>query len=274
MLRILFIILAFATLGATPALAVTFNHSEHNTYLEESDCTTCHVEDAFSIVPDKSVCATCHDDNFAQNVDYPALTTHRPLWAFDHRAQAKGNSIDCASCHQQQDCLECHKSGFADEQGDFSNNLANVHRSDFHVTHPIAARTDPQLCSSCHESKFCSDCHDSFNRNDLAFDSHRRGWSDIQVGGSGPTHDQYTEDQCQVCHVDSVLPSHEWTSSHAREARKNLATCEACHPQGDVCLQCHSASIGLGVNPHPKDWGDISNRLDKASGGRSCRKCH
>lgn len=271
MLRILFVILAFALLGVPPALAVTFNHDEHSTYTEGKECSICHVEDAFSIVPDKKVCTACHDSEFADEVLYPALKTHKPLWAFNHRAEAKSSS-ECATCHEQSYCMECHVAGFADEQGAFGNNLANVHRGDFQVSHPVAARTDPQLCSSCHESKFCSECHADFNRNDLAFDSHRRGWSDISV--SGTRHAEFDESQCQICHEDSVFTSHDWQRNHAREARKNLATCAACHPEGDVCLQCHSAISGLGINPHPEDWGDISNRLDKASGGRTCRKCH
>lgn len=271
MLRILFVILAFATMGGAPALAVTFNHAEHNTYLEDTDCTACHVEGAFSIVPDKSVCLECHDQEFVDEVDYPMMSTHGPVWAFQHRQEAKNNNNDCSACHEQMFCLECHKSGFADEQGSFGNNMMNIHRGDFQVSHPIAARTDPQLCSSCHESKFCSECHATFNRNDLAFDSHRRGFSDGTLDGK---HALYDETQCQGCHIDSVLPSHTWSGNHAREARKNLASCEACHPDGDICLQCHSARSGLGINPHPKDWGDISSRLNKASGGRSCRKCH
>ena len=46
-----------------------------------------------------------------------------------------------------------------DEMGELGNAMVNVHRSDFHVTHPIAARSDPQRCSSCHEPGFCQDCH-------------------------------------------------------------------------------------------------------------------
>lgn len=273
MVRIL-LTLCMILASSALALAITFNHAEHDGYVEDSPCGTCHVEDAQSIVPDKQVCQECHDADFAEDVDYPSLTTHRPLWAFQHRAEAKGQAINCSQCHDQNYCLECHIDGRADEMNEIGNNLANVHRSDFQVSHPIAARTDPQLCSSCHENRFCVDCHDSFNRNDLAFDSHRRSWSDLKVSPSGSEHRFYDESQCQACHPDSVLPSHDWSGSHAREARKNLATCQACHPDGNVCLTCHSARAGLGVNPHPKGWGDIKGRLDRASSGKTCRRCH
>ena len=50
--------------------------------------------------------------------------------------------------------------------------------------------------------------------------------------------------------------------------------CQACHPEGDVCLTCHSARTGLRFNPHPKDWDDMKDRIRDASDGRTCRKCH
>lgn len=270
-----------ATLLATGALlaagavqAADFRHDEHLAYTEGEACTLCHAPDDRTIVPATSTCLECHDQSFVDAARIPGPATHGPLWAFQHTPDAKGRTYDCAACHQQSFCTECHKSGFADEQGSFGNAMANVHRSDFHVTHPIAARTDPQLCASCHEPKSCTDCHDRFNRTDLAVKSHRRGFSDLLTSPSGAAHEQFDETQCQTCHPNSVLPSHRWSGDHAREARKNLVTCQACHPQGDVCLKCHSARSGLMVNPHPEDWGDIQSRLNRASGGKTCRKCH
>jgi len=266
-------VLACVMFGATAVPAATFNHANHLEYLEGEPCTTCHRPGAPAIRPAvKTVCVDCHDEEFIGELVLPGLKTHGPTWALTHRDEAKGKAIDCSNCHQQADCLQCHGAGFADEFGSFSNNMVNVHRSDFHVTHPIAARTNPQLCASCHESKFCRDCHNQFAPADLAIASHRRQWRDTEVAGTA--HATFTEDQCQTCHPGSVLPSHNWVNGHRREARKNLVTCQTCHPEGDVCLKCHSARTGLGVNPHPKDWDDIKGRLEKASNGRTCRKCH
>lgn len=263
------VVLVTSTSWATP-----FDHKEHLTYLDGESCQTCHLGDAESIVPEQARCLECHEQEMVSEVTFVGLKTHDATWTMNHRTVAKGQAIDCASCHQQNDCLECHSAGFADEMGNFGNAMTNVHRSDFHVTHPIAARTNPQLCSSCHEPSYCSDCHNDFNRGSLAGASHQRSFSSLTVGGSGPAHESFSETQCQTCHSDSVLPSHEWTTQHAREARKNLVTCQACHPEGDVCLKCHSARSGLGVNPHPKDWDDIDGRMLRASDGRTCRKCH
>ncbi|GAB6083022.1 hypothetical protein JCM30471_19360 [Desulfuromonas carbonis] len=273
MIRSLLAILALATLWAAPALGAPFDHATHLTYLDDAACATCHVEGAEAIKPAETVCLECHEKAFVEEVTFPGLKTHGPVWAFNHRPAAKNGAIDCSACHQQDFCLECHSdAGRADEMGAFGNAMVNVHRSDFHVTHPIAARTDPQLCSSCHEQNFCRECHEQFAPADLALDSHRRSWSDLTV--SGTPHETFPANSCQTCHPNSVLPSHEWSSRHSREARKNLATCQACHPDGDICLKCHSAKSGLMVNPHPKDFSDFSGRLDRASGGKTCRKCH
>jgi hypothetical protein len=275
MIRSVITLFALIILMVGPAVAAEFNHKEHMTYLEgvQPLCPTCHVAGAPSIVPDiKVVCKQCHEDTFVAQITLPGLKTHDPVWPLNHGPFAKAGAIDCEKCHKQSDCLECHASGFADQMGAFGNNMINVHRAEFTVTHPIAARTNPRLCATCHEAKFCSDCHDDFAPADLAIKSHRRGWSDLAVGGA--VHANFPENSCHTCHTNSVLPQHEWSNAHAREARKNLITCQACHPEGDVCLKCHSARSGLGINPHPKDWGDFSDRLRDASGGRTCRKCH
>ncbi len=258
---------------AAPALAVQFNHEAHQGFLDvEPACSYCHKEEAETIVPAKEACLRCHQEDFYAQVTVPGTRTHGPLWAMNHRESAKSGNIDCSACHEQSFCMECHKAGFADEMGELGNNMVNVHRSEFRVTHPIAARTDPQLCSSCHEKQFCVDCHARFAPEDLAIASHRKGWSLLEVVGT--PHENFTEDMCQQCHPNSVLPAHQWSSSHAREARKNLVTCQACHPEGNICLTCHSARTGLRVNPHPKDWDDMKDRLRDASDNRTCRKCH
>lgn len=272
MIRIMLLLSVGLLLGAQPLLSAQFNHAWHLENVSVATCAACHKADAPEIRPETGACLDCHDQAFVDAVQFAGLTTHSATWPLTHREAAVGKTIDCSACHEQDFCLECHKSGRADEMGKLNNTLTNVHRSDFSVTHPIAARTNPQLCNKCHENKFCVECHEDFAPADLSVQSHRRGWSDLSVGAA--THADFRPDSCQSCHKDSVLPSHEWSASHAREARKNLATCQACHPDGDKCLRCHSARGGLAVNPHPRDWNDIKNRLKRAGDGKTCRKCH
>ena len=281
MTRKVFLSLTLLMVGVTVVWAGDFNHQAHlGDYVPGTSCDTCHLADALSIVPDTKICLDCHDKEEVADVNLRQSKTHGPVWALNHRAEAKGNAIDCAACHSQKYCLECHKSGFADEMGEFGNNMINVHRDDFQMSHPIAARTDQNLCSSCHETRFCSDCHDDwrFRTGDIGSPSHRRSFG---LGFDQPDidaiHAGIESSQCDSCHLQSsVAPDfHSWSIGHAREARKSLITCQACHPDGDVCLSCHSAKGGAGgYNPHPKDWSDFKNRLDRASNGRTCRKCH
>ena len=80
--------------------------------------------------------------------------------------------------------------------------------------------------------------------------------------------------QCPTCHPNSLVPVHQWSSAHAKEARKNLTSCQSCHADGNVCMKCHSAVSGLKVNPHPRSWSSIKGRLSRASDNKSCLKCH
>jgi hypothetical protein len=281
--KIIFSLVLLLAAGVALAWAATrFDHRAHlEEYIEGTSCDTCHLPDARTIVPDKAVCLDCHDEEMAKETKLNGTKTHGPVWALNHRSEAKGNAIDCAACHDQSYCLECHKSGFADEQGDFGNNMINVHRSDFHITHPISARTNPQLCSSCHEPSFCRDCHDDFRfrTGRASGPSHRRLFDlipDDDPARFNTIHQGVDATQCDTCHANSTPPDLQtWSVGHGREARKSLATCQTCHPEGDICINCHSARAGAGqFNPHGRGWDDRKGRLERASNGKTCRKCH
>ncbi|MDP2167789.1 MAG: hypothetical protein Q8J64_05605 [Thermodesulfovibrionales bacterium] len=238
------------------ALAYAAGISSHTGYkdMEIKECTSCHK--GSGVTPN-----------------------HGGFWVKEHRLYAEKSPNNCADCHEQSFCLDCHQGGGIYNDLNKSTTgpdyMPRSHRSDFRELHPIKANEEPGSCIRCHDSKrFCSDCHSRFGRSDLRVLSHRRGFSDIEASSGGPKHSTFTEAQCQTCHPGSVLPKHEWAAAHAKEARKNLASCQSCHPEGNVCLKCHSAKTGLRVNPHPKGWGDISGRLKRAGNERSCVKCH
>ncbi|MBI3596455.1 MAG: cytochrome C [Nitrospirae bacterium] len=230
---------------------------------------TPHEDYAKMSIPD---CNGCHQSNgIAPN--------HGSIWVKEHRLYAEKEPSNCKACHQQSFCLDCHTGGGIDRDLHASTSgvdyMPKSHRTDFREIHPIKAFDDPNSCYRCHDQKrFCVDCHEKFNPNDLRFLSHRRGFSDIEVSAGGPQHSTFTPAQCQTCHPGSVLPTHNWTDSHAKEARRNLSSCQSCHADGETCLKCHSAVSGLKINPHPKNWGRIADRLKQYGKNKSCVKCH
>src|SRR5512133_3607134 len=203
MIRLLLLLSVGLLLGTSTLWAADFNHAGHMAYVSDSPCATCHLPDAVEIRPETKVCLNCHDQAFVDSVNLPGLVTHGATWSLDHRAAAVAKTTDCAACHEQDFCLDCHEAGRADEMGKLGNTLTNVHRSEFTVSHPIAARTNPQLCSKCHENKCCVECHNDFNRADLALDSHRKGWSDLSTMSGGLVHSNFSDQECQTCHPNS-----------------------------------------------------------------------
>lgn len=219
-----------------------------------------------------SECNACHKtEGVAPN--------HEPDWLRTHRVSASKAGHNCAECHTQAYCLDCHQGGGIDPDLTTQNYRRDYvprnHRSDFLEIHPIKALDNPQSCTRCHqENKFCNDCHSRFKRPDLAFASHRRQFRDIPLSNIGPNHALFTPQQCPTCHAGGAFPTHEWSPEHAREARRNLQACQTCHSDGDVCLTCHSARQGLRISPHPRNWRDVKNNYKDKSSGRTCIRCH
>ncbi len=219
-----------------------------------------------------SECTECHRDA-------DVSPNHRVGWNADHRLVAVKADAPCAMCHEQSWCQDCHFGGGIDAGLHVANDRGpnykpKSHRTSFIEIHPISAFDNPNTCQRCHQASFCSECHARFQPQDLMFQSHRKGWSDRSAVSGGAKHSTFAADSCQTCHPNSVLPSHQWSGTHAREARRNLPTCQACHADGEPCLKCHSARSGLKVNPHPDNWGSIKENLNRAAGKRTCVKCH
>jgi hypothetical protein len=190
-----------------------------------------------------SDCQVCHGSA-------GVIANHGDLFVKEHRLLAKKAGNNCADCHQQSFCLDCHKGGNVDTDLQKSTSrsgesMPKTHRSDFISIHPIKAADNPQNCYRCHESSFCQDCHTKIrNKGSMKIKSHRpAGTSQI----------------------------YNWNSDHAAEARRNLQSCESCHPDANVCVPCHRSG---GVNPHPKNWRAIKNKYKTQSKVTTCRACH
>lgn len=191
-----------------------------------------------------SDCAECHKDSgVPQN--------HGGGWDKEHRIPAAGPNRNCFDCHDQGTCQDCHKGGGIEaglSRSAWKRDIApESHRTDWLSIHPIQAQSNPQQCSRCHEPAFCSNCHGRLQKNALTIRSHAK----TATGQS----------------YIALFPD-----EHAAEARRNLASCQSCHPDGDVCLTCHSTKAGLRINPHPEDF--KADRIRSKSNGRSCVVCH
>ena len=217
-------------------------------------------------------CNACHKgEGVAPN--------HTADWIRNHRLLASRGTHNCAECHDQAYCLDCHHGGGIDPSLSSQNYRRDYtpksHRSNWRELHPIKSLDNRETCERCHiDQAQCRECHDRFRGSDLAFLSHRRQFRDIKLSEVGPAHDQFTPAQCPACHVSGLVPSHAWSGDHAREARRSLQTCQTCHSEGDVCMTCHSARTGLRVNPHPRNWGSVQNNYWDKGNGRSCIRCH
>lgn len=178
------------------------------------------------------------------------MSNHGAFFVKEHRLLAQKAGNNCADCHQQSFCLDCHKGGgiTADlrrgvsRKGDYK---PSSHRSDFISIHAMKAAGNAQNCYRCHESSSCTDCHTKQRqKGGMKIKSHR------QAGNT------------QIF---------DWNSEHAAEARRNLQSCESCHPEADVCVKCHYSGR---VSPHPKNWKSIKSRYKDVNNGRTCKKCH
>lgn len=186
-------------------------------------------------------CNSCHkSEGIAPN--------HGADYNREHRVPAGKAGSNCMQCHQQKWCLDCHQGGGSGDKLSVENfgrdYKPKSHRSDFISIHPIKAQDNPQQCYRCHDQQYCNACHSRFPKGSLRIKSH------LMLGENN----QRTT----------------WaTNEHPIEARRNLQSCQTCHPEGDVCIQCHSSGR---TRPHPRSW-NSSNFKDR-SNGKMCLKCH
>lgn len=105
-------------------------------FARDLDCANCHSTEVF--------CRSCHENSGASSTDSRSSSYHdaNPLWLISHGQAARQSLDNCASCHQQTDCLQCHsaKTGWR----------INPHGPDFDPQR-IGDRSLLQ-CSRCHFS--------------------------------------------------------------------------------------------------------------------------
>ena len=249
---------------------VIMSHEKHIERVKE-DCTTCHKDlpepfVAATTVPRMSDCLSCHD-HAKQYTETQCTGCHptlnklalKPLSDFSHQgnylarhgADARSSAENCAQCHDQTYCADCHAKTVSNRiEVKFPEAVAAgfIHRNDFVGRHSIEAAGNEASCRKCHGTSFCQSCHTAQNLTTVAAnprDPHPLGWT---IPGSG--------------------------DFHGEAARRDIASCASCHDQGPSsnCVSCHRVG-GLGGNPHPTSWLSHHETKEIRSNGM-CTTCH
>lgn len=247
----------------------------HKAHIERTkeDCAVCHKQLPnpywqHSMAPPMATCLSCHqhkqtfdagkcNDCHSDLSHYPlkpiSIYSHAPNYVQRHERDARNDTSQCALCHEQTFCSDCHARtvGLKVEIKHAENvNSDYIHRNDFLGRHSIEARFNSTTCLRCHGSSFCESCHalqnvtpDGTNPRD----PHPRGFA---LPGSA--------------------------QFHGDAARRDIASCAACHDQGprSNCVTCHSTSgVAGNKSPHPLGWSDRHPRSDISKNGM-CLYCH
>lgn len=137
-----------------------FAHKQHRR--EDIDCSTCHANITSigmePVVPGMQDCLACHHKRNGPLNCGECHQGKRPkpndhsfaTWIQDHGLQASAGVTDCAMCHEQSGCDECH-------QG--INLYGNPHPPNWVFNH-FAESSYGGECMVCHETREkCVNCH-------------------------------------------------------------------------------------------------------------------
>lgn len=252
------------------ALSIRFNHQQHLS-MEEigGQCLKCHqgaVGDTSGkpLFPPMATCLGCHEHQaeFAQNscarchapgdlrgLKPVSFLAHTEGWMRRHASFARDAAATCATCHAQTQCDACHDATQplrAELRAPEALDSSFVHRFDFLSRHALESRSQPALCASCHQKQDCDACH-------------------VRRGVSGAAADPRNPHPASWA-VGTFATSNE----HGRAARRDIASCAACHEQGAAsnCVRCHKVG-GFGGSPHPAGF-----RSSQRTDAPSCAACH
>lgn len=252
------------------AYEIVFSHDKHLEMDEvKGQCVHCHAGAVSStpgklIFPPMATCLNCHEhqEQFVANQCAPchpsaAVRTLKPVtflphdtaWMKRHGQFVRTDAQACSACHAQTQCDACHdatQTVRVEQRNPDAIGREFVHRFDFMSRHPIEAKSQPGMCSSCHSKNECDACHTKrgvSGGNDFGRNPHPMNWA----AGNGAS-----------------------SNLHGREARRDIASCAACHDQGPAtnCIRCHKVG-GFGGSPHPPGW-----QSTQAPSSVACTACH
>jgi len=242
-----------------------FDHKSHVTR-EHGQCVRCHrgiLDNSDHVRPPMSVCLSCHEhqDEFAarncdrchkdlhdQRLVPTSHVVHEGDWLREHGDRAASERELCSTCHAERYCASCHGVTVPalPEKQAFDDPLrAGVHRAGFVSRHPLEAKNQPGICTTCHTPESCESCHtkNGVSPASGARSPHPPGW----LGLKGESND------------------------HGRAAWQDPTECAGCHSGAGekLCIGCHKVG-GMGGNPHKPGW--TSNKRPLID--EPCRQCH
>ncbi len=246
-------------------------HFDHQRHLQmrgiRGQCVPCHsgvVRQESSLFPpmdrcfechehqqqfDRGQCGPCHDALEVKQLVPRTFVRHDRSFLTLHGSEAQRQPRVCQSCHSQQQCDDCHdmtQTSLVEQRHPEAFERQWTHPADFISRHALEARSQPGRCLTCHKPQTCDGCHLERGVSGIGIDArspHPPGW----VGGNPASRD-----------------------FHGRAARRDLASCAACHDHGPAtnCIDCHRVG-GSGGNPHPR-----GNWTSRSSSAEMCRYCH
>jgi len=242
-----------------------FDHKSH-VEREHGQCIRCHrgiLDNSDHVRPTMAVCLSCHahQDDFAmrdcdrchkdirgERVLPSTHVVHEGDWLREHGDRAASERDLCSTCHAERFCAGCHGKTVPalPEKQAFDDPLrAGVHRAGFMSRHPLEAKNQPGMCTTCHTPDSCESCHTKNNVSPAsgARSPHPPGW----LGLRGEPND------------------------HGRAAWQDPTECAGCHSGAGekLCVGCHKVG-GMGGNPHRPGWTSHKRPLYD----EPCRSCH
>ncbi len=203
----------------------------HSDWDHDTKCEVCHAKKAGGRLHGTATTFT-HDRHY-EPIEMKELIIFETGYEdgdtvpFHHRNHAELYEVNCALCHEQQSCAQCHVHGAE------SHPLGELEEVDLH-----------DACYQCHVDQDCGHCHGR-GAGDL-FDHASTGW---------PLKSYHGELHCRRCHVgEGVYPRldsdcatchDDWNGDF--DHRVTGVVLDEVHGESD-CADCHQSGVGRGVS--------------------------
>lgn len=251
--------------GKTNKEVIKFSHKVHK---EVTDCASCHTGAAESttlstrLLPEKSVCATCHDVNDEKNCTqchydekYEPLIQKEPELIFNHKFHLTGQKLECESCHNglsdvdysfesvaskpaMMICNDCHNGSAIATNACESCHISTVglipqdHKQvSFLKFHKFSATKENSQCQMCHDNSFCESCHVSTTM--ISENNTKRNFFT-------PYSPHKFVDNTKQQNITRVHDLN-YRFTHGIDLKGKTSECQTCHQTETFCAECHDS---------------------------------